>query len=279
MPSILTEIHRYGTLAEPDNRDAVFYIALEDSLLTAGLYNKENGDWRWMRAWELSTGGMEALPGETNMPPELPNPKSAHKKMLLHPRQSMLVPEAVYDDNAREKYMALQFRTDSHLRIMHQYLPGLQAHLLYALPQAFYFHLTARWPSFRISCDMGCWLEYHHKQAKSAEAYAALHISKEWFYLAMWHEGKLKIYNVYEWENALDVLYFLMAVAQQLQIDAFNTPLLISGSAARRTGLPETLKEHWPNATVAESAPGLPPHQAHTAPLFYTMYTDAVCEL
>jgi hypothetical protein len=82
-------------------------------------------------------------------------------------------------------------------------------------------------------------------------------LNAEFFDLLVVGEGKLLLYNTFQYVSETDLLYYVMYVCKQLTLNVTEIPLILSGELSSRMVYYETLKTYIPN-TRHQNVIGIP---------------------
>ncbi len=67
-------------------------------------------------------------------------------------------------------------------------------------------------------------------------------------------DGKLKLYNTFQYVNESDLLYYVLYVYKQLNLDTQNTPLYVFGEQSTASGYMDILKQYVRKTDFASDA-------------------------
>jgi hypothetical protein len=98
-------------------------------------------------------------------------------------------------------------------------------------------------------------------------------LNADFFDVAVTGEGKLLLYNTFQYVNETDLLYFVLYVCKQLSLKTNDLPLILSGEMSSRLVYSEMLRQYLP-ATDHDAATGLPPVSAGQAPALTYKYLN-----
>ena len=90
-------------------------------------------------------------------------------------------------------------------------------------------------------------------------------LNADFFDVAVTGEGKLLLYNTFQYVNETDLLYYVLYVCKQLSLKTNDLPLILSGEMSSRLVYSEMLKQYLPS-TDHDAAAGLPPVSTRTIP-------------
>jgi len=82
-------------------------------------------------------------------------------------------------------------------------------------------------------------------------------LNADFFDVAVTGNGKLLLYNTFQYVNETDLLYYVLYVCKQLSLKTNDLPLILSGEMSSRLVYSEILKQYLPD-TASDTAAGLP---------------------
>ncbi len=94
-----------------------------------------------------------------------------------------------------------------------------------------------------------------------SSVYLGLHT--DFFDIACVGDGKLKLYNTFQYANENDLLYYIVFVYNQAGLDTLKIPLLLSGELSSKLSYFDLIKQYIPETRYDEAfciptlAPGL----------------------
>ncbi len=71
-------------------------------------------------------------------------------------------------------------------------------------------------------------------------------LNADFFDIAVTGNGKLLLYNTFQYVNETDLLYYVLYVCRQLSLTSQDIPLKLSGELSSRLVYFETLKQYFP---------------------------------
>jgi hypothetical protein len=190
-------------------------------------------------------------------------------KFLGYTQQSTLVPATFYNRDKMMDYLSFNHsgEIDQELYSNHITPPGL--YNVFALPRDLVSMITMHFKKVEFLNQTTPFLK-HIALDQDAFSKPAVHIglNSGFLDLACVGDGKLKLYNTFQYVNESDLLYYVLYVYRQFGLDTQKIPLYISGELSSKLSYYESLKQYVPETknAVIQGIPALAPglHQLNT---------------
>lgn len=163
---------------------------------------------------------------------------------LIHHR-STLIPDAVFDENRLEEYLALNFELEEGERYKADRLINLKARNVYVIPSGIDKYITSRWPGVSIrhyATPLIDSLMLTRRGQEDQVAYA--HVQYGHFELCMFQGEELKLYNTFHYKTAEDLAYFLLFVFEQLRIDPQTVKVEFLGELDEQSAIYSLIRKY-----------------------------------
>jgi hypothetical protein len=185
-------------------------------------------------------------------------------RFLGYTQQSTLVPASYFDRNKLLDYLAFNHADEVDHELFSSFIepPGL--YNVFALQRDLVSLISLHFKKVEFLNQTTPFLR-HIAIKQDAFSKPAVHIglNRSFFDLAAVDEGKLKLYNTFQFTNESDLLYYVLYVYKQLGFDTQKVPLYLSGEQSSKLSYYETLKQYIPATSytairgIPELAPGL----------------------
>ncbi len=179
-------------------------------------------------------------------------------KFIGFTQQSTLVPDAFFDRRKMREYLAFNFagEMDTELFGNHLELPGI--YNVFALPEELVSMITAFFKKVEFTNQTTPFLR-HITYKKDALEHAAVYVGLNagFFDIAATGDGKLKLYNTFQYTSEQDLLYYTIFIYNQMKFDPLQVPLFLSGELSSRLTYYEILKQYIPG-TQYDDTSGIP---------------------
>lgn len=152
--------------------------------------------------------------------------KAGSTKFSVSDNQVVIVPETLFSENDKEKYFNFLFNGSSESEIVTQKLSNTDAVGLFSIPKSVTEVLKET-----VSSSFLTWTDSILGNSSGTKAYLIL--DEKQFSLSVLKDGKLIFSNWFQFSKADDVLYFLMATLESLNILHSEIELLLGGSVEK----------------------------------------------
>jgi hypothetical protein len=185
-------------------------------------------------------------------------------RFLGYTQQSTLVPDAFFDRNKMVEYLAFNYAGDIDHEIYSNFITPLGLHNVLALPRELVSLIALHFRKVEFMNQTTPFLSNianHHDSLIKPSVYVGL--NPGFFDVACTGEGKLKLYNTFQYANECDLLYYVVFVCNQMGFDTRHIPLYLSGELSARLSHYDILKLYIPETKYDEIvgipslAPGL----------------------
>ena len=183
-------------------------------------------------------------------------------KFLGYTQQTTLVPAAYFKRNKMREYLAFNQTGEIDQELYNNNItpPGL--YNVFALNRDLVSMITLHFKKVEFLNQTTPFMK-HIALEQDAFSKSAVHVglNSGFFDLACTGDGKLKLYNTFQYTNESDLLYYVLFVYKQLALDMQKVPLYISGEMCSKLSYFEIMKQYIPetNHAVARGIPILAP--------------------
>ena len=180
----------------------------------------------------------------------------------MHQKDSSFLPY-LYDD-AKNAVVVCDVISEWQMVNSYNFPASLYKKILVAFPLACFLH--AYTPSIKIY------------NGYVAESQVAVHFTPANFRVIVKKEGKLQLVQMYRYQAPLDVVYYLLKIAQEIDLLKDDTCIILSGLIEEDSALYKELHQYFLNVHFA--LPGNISLQNNELPqhFFTSMYNLAACE-
>jgi hypothetical protein len=162
-------------------------------------------------------------------------------------QQSTLVPASFFTPENLADY--LEFNTGGAFEgeLFSNHIRPLDTFSVFALPRALVSLVTLHFKKVEFSSQTTPFLWNIARNAKSLDHYTLyVGLNADFFDIAVTGNGKLLLYNTFQFVNETDLLYYILYVCRQLSLASQDVPLKLSGELSSRLAFFETLKQYLP---------------------------------
>jgi len=181
--------------------------------------------------------------------PFLSYPYAAVRIVTSEPNYT-LVPEAIYEDEAKERLYRFTFATPVET-VAVQPMSALESVLLFGLRRDMHEFIaqtqpTAHWEHALASLL----LRWHERSLRALHAQMYAVVQDRTMDVACFDRGALRFVNRFEVENHDDIMYYLLYVWKQLTLDQRNDSLTLSAVTSVAFDLKEKLQTYLKDVRV-----------------------------
>ncbi|MGB1248786.1 MAG: DUF3822 family protein [Chitinophagales bacterium] len=168
----------------------------------------------------------------------------AATKILIDTSYTTLVPELLFDENKIEELLRFNVSLPSTpLCFAAQKLTSTPYYIIYAYPKNLEKALQSSFNNLSIEVNTYTLLTHLIKQ-NAKEQYFHLHINMQRIQCSFFKGKELIFHNQFEYNSAEDMLYNILNVYQQIELDAGQCPMHISGVLAKDSETYRMLHEY-----------------------------------
>jgi hypothetical protein len=185
-------------------------------------------------------------------------------KFLGYTQQSTLVPDAFFDRQKMHDYLAFNHAGEIDQELFNNYINPPGIHNIFALPGELILIISRYFKKVEFMNQATPFLRHIANQKDAFEKTAVyIGLNAGFFDIACVGDGKLKLYNTFQYSNENDLLYFVIFVCTKLSFDIMQVPLFLSGELSSKLVYYEILKQYIPETRydelvgVPSLAPGL----------------------
>lgn len=189
-------------------------------------------------------------------------PYSSSAFMFLS-QKSTLIPDSYFDKNALKSYFEFNHLLDALDEIHYNYIPSIDAYNVFTIHNyiatAINSHIKGVGFYHQALPFIEKILAYSANKQKQI---MAVNLNNQFFDIMVSAAGKLKLYNTFQYNTQADLLYFILFVCKQFQIEPLRLELILSGELSEMMTYREAIREYIPGmqyikTTVNNLADGL----------------------
>lgn len=162
--------------------------------------------------------------------------KNYHSVRIIYSTQrSTLVPSSLFSEKHKEDYFTFVHQIKEGENILFNKLRAADSVNLFVIPREIEEKLIERFPNARIFHQSASFIEnlLADAQSKSRDFRVYVHAARDFFDIAVSRDGKLELYNSFNYTNESDFAFFVLYVFDQLNMDPEETVLRLSGEITR----------------------------------------------
>jgi hypothetical protein len=202
-------------------------------------------------------------------------------RFMMYTQQTTLVPDAFFDAGHMVDFLKFNHAGDTDHEIFEN-LVNSDIHNVFALPGEVIALVNKQFTGVEYLNQTTPFLRHIFNLPLNCSK-KAIYISMNpaFFDIACMEEGKLILYNTFQYGNENDLLYYIMFVCQQVGVDPQTIPLRLAGEMSSKLTYYELIKEYFPGTrydeliAVPALAPGL--RQVSTT-RYFNLLNMQLCE-
>jgi hypothetical protein len=174
-------------------------------------------------------------------------------------QQSTLVPAAYFNPDGLASYIEFNLGGTSDGELFSNNIRSLDNYNVFALSRALVSLITLHFKKVEFSSQASPFLwNLSHQPGSLDKPIMHLGLNADFFDVAVTGNGKLLLYNTFQYVNETDLLYYVLYVCKQLSLKTNDLPLILSGESSSKLVYAETLKQYLPD-TEHDATTGLAP--------------------
>jgi hypothetical protein len=146
---------------------------------------------------------------------------------IVDERICALVPEPLFDDADKVKYLEFAFQIPNGYTTQAEELPSAQCHNVFAWSKALQDKLLAKWPKAKITHSSSLLIESAMQSETGTGIF--INVRRRDFDMVIKKDGKLFFFNNFKFNTKEDFAYFLLFAMEQNGFAGQDTPVRLSG--------------------------------------------------
>jgi hypothetical protein len=169
----------------------------------------------------------------------------AKVKFLGYTRQSTLVPAAFFDEDHRKDYLLFNDEGDGEGIIFNNLISPQHLYNIFSLPSELVTQLTGYFNKVEFLSQATTFLR-HISMIPDGLNNPAVYvgINPEFFDIACTVNGKLLLYNTFQYTSETDLLYYILFVYNIMNYKTDKIPLVLSGELSSKLTYLDILKQY-----------------------------------
>jgi hypothetical protein len=166
---------------------------------------------------------------------------------LGYTQQNTLVPAAYFNRDHLSDYTDFNSGTSTDGELFSNHIPVLDAYNAFSLSRALVSLITLHFKKVEFSSQASPFLWNVFSESSSMNKTAMyVGINGDFFDVAVTGEGKLRLYNTFQYVNETDLLYYILYVCKQLSLNTGELSVILSGEMSSRLVYSEMVKQYLP---------------------------------
>ena len=172
------------------------------------------------------------------------HPSFKQSVALVVTRKSTLIPETCFQEKDLKSYLSFNHDLDELDEIHFNLLEEISAYNVFTIPNPISNILLEHFGKIPYYHHGLPFLHYQLDNASSAKRTAALSIFEQFIDIGVFSGKNLLFYNTFQWSTHEDILYYLLYVYKQFNLDVNSNELQISGSTSDQKELKKLIAQY-----------------------------------
>jgi hypothetical protein len=144
-------------------------------------------------------------------------------------RKSTIIPSELFDKKSLKSYFTFTHQLDEFEEIHFNRLNQVDAVNIFSIPSDLTTLMVNRFPELRFYHQASTFIDNTLHKSETTGYILGIMAYKTYFDVAVCNNGKLFLYNNFDFQNEADFVYHISNVYQQLKISDLKTNIFLSG--------------------------------------------------
>ena len=173
---------------------------------------------------------------------------------IYQTQKSILIPESFFDKSNLKSYFEFNHTISELDEINYNFLSDINAFNVFAIPSYIANEVIKRYRDAKLYHQATPFIRsIFRKYAGDENDSVYVSLNNRFIDIAVAGKNKLKLYNTFQFHNETDLLYFVLYVYKQLNIDTRSNQLFVSGELSDNQHIFRSLKRFINNVHYLES--------------------------
>lgn len=252
-------------------------LQTDRSGLTFAIYDERHGDFMGFRRYKFDN---VIIPGDLIRHIIAVLDKDDLLRLPYHSVHFMsysqhvtLVPAHYFDPARLADYVQFNLGSETEGEYFTNIIHHLNTYSVFVLPKALVSIITVHFKKLEISTQATPFIWYATRGDSMSHPALYVGLNAGFFDLVAVGDGKLLLYNSFQYVSETDLLYYVLYVCKQLSLNASGIPLILSGELSSRLVYFETLKTYFPKTQYHDTA-GMAPLSSALLPVVTYKYLN-----
>jgi len=174
---------------------------------------------------------------------------------LFLSQKSTLIPDNYFDQHMLKSYLEFNHELDVLDEIHYNYLPSVDAYNVFALHTYIASAIGHHFKGVRFFHQAMPFIEkvsdYSDNRQKQI---MAVNINHHFFDVAVCSSGRLKLYNTFQYKEPTDLVYFILYICNEFEMDPLTMELILSGELSDMMSYRDAIREYIPGLQTLKTA-------------------------
>jgi hypothetical protein len=163
--------------------------------------------------------------------------------LVVSPR-SVLIPSPYFKQKDLIQYFTFNYDLDELEEIHFNFIPGIGAYNIFSIPNPVSNVIMEKYNRTQFYHQGLPIIDYHINSSHTHHSYAVLSVYEDFFDIALFKGPRLHLYNSFEWSSPEDVLYYLLYIYKQQNLNASENELFITGDLGNKKEIKRTIDQY-----------------------------------
>jgi len=174
---------------------------------------------------------------------------------LFLSQKSTLIPDNYFDQRMLKSYLEFNHELDALDEIHYNYLPSVDAYNVFALHTYIASAISHHFMGVRFYHQAMPFIEritdYSDNRQKQI---MAVNINHHFFDVAVSSSSRLKLYNTFQYKEPTDLVYFILYICNEFEMDPLTLELVLSGELSDMMSYRDAIREYIPGVQTLKTA-------------------------
>jgi hypothetical protein len=174
---------------------------------------------------------------------------------LFLSQKSTLIPDNYFDQHMLKSYLEFNHELDALDEIHYNYLPSVDAYNVFALHTYIASAISHHFKGVRFYHQAMPFIEritdYSDNRQKQI---MAVNMNHHFFDVAVSSSSRLKLYNTFQYKEPTDLVYFILYICNEFEMDPHTLELVLSGELSDMMSYRDAIREYIPGVQTLKTA-------------------------
>lgn len=176
---------------------------------------------------------------------DLLNQSYKHIKLIYITTKNTLIPNVYFKKENLKKYFEFNQKLDDLDEIHFNELKYINAYSVYVVPNQIANIFSKQFPGINFYNQQIPFIEHALVKYHSESKKIFVHINNSFIDICVTENGKLLLYNNFAFKTEMDLIYFIMYVFNQFNLNTETTEVILSGLLDKKSLTYSKLKEFF----------------------------------
>ncbi len=252
----LYEPERFGLeKASLANKNLHLSVEVREDRVLACLLDKDSGQylsWSSFSRWDKED---KKHPLEEILKEEILNCKCLTSSIVFTPNSAMLIPSSFFDKDSVKDYLGHQHLIKPGETPCYDFIKNNDCYSIYAVDSNDYSLLKTKYPQAALRHHSSVFVEYLlvlNKDKSRSEVH--VYVFDGYMDMVAIRQGKLLLYNRYQFQTPNDFAYFVLWVYEELKLNPNDSPCFFYGEIIEKSDHFAMAWKYLKNVRIAEKA-------------------------